>query len=80
MSTLCIVSSLDYANRVRGYRLKHFGHPELHKFRKTYLDPNFHIVFYIKPDSSRAASNEGYWLCFGFNGVTGAGNEYIQDT
>ena len=57
-------------------RLKHFEHPELHQFRTSFLKPNFHIVFYIKPDSSRAASKEGYWLCFGFKGVAnGAGNE-----
>jgi 23S rRNA (uridine2552-2'-O)-methyltransferase len=54
----------------REYRLKHFEHPELQQFRKIYLSPNFHNVFYIKPDSSRSASREGYWLCFGFKGVT----------
>jgi len=50
--------------------LKHFDHPELHEFRKFHLNPNFHNVLYMKPDSSRAASREGYWLCFGFKGVT----------
>ncbi|KAH9986868.1 23S ribosomal RNA methyltransferase [Russula vinacea] len=55
--------------------LKHFEHPELQQFRGTYLNPNFHHVLYIKPDSSRAASREGYWLCLGFKGITGAGNE-----
>ncbi|KAI0288731.1 23S ribosomal RNA methyltransferase [Russula brevipes] len=54
--------------------LKHFEHPELQQFRKVYLNPNFHNVLYIKPDSSRAASREGYWLCFGFKGVTDAQN------
>ncbi|KAH9059624.1 23S ribosomal RNA methyltransferase [Lactarius vividus] len=50
--------------------LKHFEHPELQQFRKLHLNPNFHNVLYIKPDSSRSASREGYWLCFGFRGVT----------
>ncbi|KAH9959321.1 FtsJ-like methyltransferase-domain-containing protein [Russula dissimulans] len=50
--------------------LKHFDHPELHGFRKFHLNPNFHNVLYMKPDSSRAASREGYWFCFGFKGVT----------
>ncbi|KAI0245934.1 23S ribosomal RNA methyltransferase [Lactifluus subvellereus] len=50
--------------------LKHFEHPELQQFRKFYLNPNFHHVLYIKPDSSRSASREGYWLCFGFKGAT----------
>jgi len=50
--------------------LKHFEHPELQQFRKIYLNPNFHNVLYIKPDSSRSASREGYWLCFGFRGAT----------
>ena len=56
------------------YRLKHFEHPELQQFRKIHLDPNFHIVFYIKPGSSRAASREGYWLCFGFKGAENEGS------
>ncbi|KAH9013615.1 23S ribosomal RNA methyltransferase [Lactarius deliciosus] len=50
--------------------LKHFEHPELQQFRKLHLNPNFHNVLYIKPDSSRSASREGYWLCLGFRGVT----------
>ncbi|KAI9512551.1 23S ribosomal RNA methyltransferase [Russula earlei] len=50
--------------------LKHFEHPELLQFRKFYLNPNFHNVLYIKPDSSRSASREGYWLCIGFKDVT----------
>ncbi|KAI9439040.1 23S ribosomal RNA methyltransferase [Lactarius indigo] len=49
--------------------LKHFEHPELQQFRKSHLNPNFHNVLYIKPDSSRSASREGYWLCFGFGGA-----------
>lgn len=57
------------------YRLKHFEHPELQQFRKFHLNPNFHNVVYIKPNSSRAASSEGYWLCFGFKGVTRAHDE-----
>ncbi|KAG1748167.1 ribosomal RNA methyltransferase FtsJ domain-containing protein, partial [Suillus lakei] len=35
-------------------RLKHFAHPLLQEFRKEYLEPNFHLVHYIKPESSRA--------------------------
>jgi len=50
--------------------LKHFEHPELQQFRKLHLNPNFHNVLYIKPESSRSASREGYWLCFGFKGAT----------
>ncbi|KAH9979811.1 ribosomal RNA methyltransferase FtsJ domain-containing protein [Russula compacta] len=55
--------------------LKHFEHPDLYQFRQFYLNPNFHNVLYIKPGSSRAASREGYWLCFGFKGETGAHDE-----
>ncbi|EIM80644.1 23S ribosomal RNA methyltransferase [Stereum hirsutum FP-91666 SS1] len=46
--------------------LKHFAHPRVVVFRRKYLDPNFHTVLYIKPDASRSASSEGYWLCMGY--------------
>ena len=73
MSASRVLSRRTRAND--DYRLKHFEHPELLQFRKLYLDTNFHNVFYIKPGSSRAASREGYWLCFGFKGVAGAESE-----
>ncbi|KAG0704084.1 ribosomal RNA methyltransferase FtsJ domain-containing protein [Suillus ampliporus] len=50
--------------------LKHFSHPSLQEFRKEYLEPNFHLVHYIKPESSRSDSAEGYWLCRGWLGRT----------
>ncbi|KAJ8592759.1 23S ribosomal RNA methyltransferase [Rhizopogon salebrosus TDB-379] len=50
--------------------LKHFAHPLLQEFRKEYLEPNFHLVHYIKPESSRSDSAEGYWLCRGWLGRT----------
>ncbi|OAX36166.1 23S ribosomal RNA methyltransferase [Rhizopogon vinicolor AM-OR11-026] len=50
--------------------LKHFSHPLLQEFRKEYLEPNFHLVHYIKPESSRSDSAEGYWLCRGWLGRT----------
>ncbi|KAG1864986.1 ribosomal RNA methyltransferase FtsJ domain-containing protein [Suillus subalutaceus] len=50
--------------------LKHFAHPLLQEFRKEHLEPNFHLVHYIKPESSRADSAEGYWLCRGWLGRT----------
>jgi 23S rRNA (uridine2552-2'-O)-methyltransferase len=49
--------------------LKHFTHPLLQQFRVENLEPNFHDVKYIKPDASRAASSEGYWLCQGWKGI-----------
>ena len=52
------------------FRLKHFAHPLLQEFRKEYLEPNFHLVHYIKPESSRSDSAEGYWLCRGWLGMT----------
>ncbi|KAF8152361.1 ribosomal RNA large subunit methyltransferase J [Crassisporium funariophilum] len=47
--------------------LKFFAHPLLDKFREEKLKPNFNYVSYIKPDSSRSASKEGYFLCQGWN-------------
>jgi len=47
--------------------LKHFAHPLTQEFRKKMLQPNFHTVLYSKPDSSRAESSEGYWICMGWN-------------
>ncbi|KAF8888988.1 ribosomal RNA methyltransferase FtsJ domain-containing protein [Infundibulicybe gibba] len=49
--------------------LKHFTHPLLQKFREERLVPNFYNVKYIKPDSSRAASREAYFLCQGWKGI-----------
>ncbi|CAL1702791.1 unnamed protein product [Somion occarium] len=46
--------------------LKHFAHPLTDQFRIEKLQPNFHSVRYVKPDSSRSDSTEGYWLCFGW--------------
>lgn len=47
-------------------RVKFFAHPLLDQFRKEKLEPNFHYVRYIKPDSSRKASREGYFFCEGW--------------
>ncbi len=77
MSVL-FASSPTYKHDWERCRLKYFEHPELQQFRKSYLNPNFHHVLYIKPDSSRAASREGYWLCFGFKGVNGAHDEEMR--
>ncbi|KAH7922303.1 23S ribosomal RNA methyltransferase [Leucogyrophana mollusca] len=68
-----VKKNLTVADRVRGIRggtllLKHFAHPLLQEFRKKVLEPNFNVVYYIKPESSRAASAEGYWLCRGWKG------------
>ncbi|KAI0324197.1 23S ribosomal RNA methyltransferase [Cubamyces sp. BRFM 1775] len=49
--------------------LKHFVHPSSGKFRKECLDPNFKLVTYFKPASSRAESAEAYWVCMGWKGV-----------
>ncbi|KZT20708.1 23S ribosomal RNA methyltransferase [Neolentinus lepideus HHB14362 ss-1] len=49
--------------------LKHFAHPLMTGFRKEYLDPHFTNVAYVKPDSSRAQSSEGYWVCMGWKGL-----------
>ncbi|EPQ53217.1 23S ribosomal RNA methyltransferase [Gloeophyllum trabeum ATCC 11539] len=49
--------------------LKHFAHPLMTEFRKEYLDPSFADVAYVKPDSSRSESNEGYWVCMGWKGL-----------
>ncbi|TFK28539.1 ribosomal RNA large subunit methyltransferase J [Coprinopsis marcescibilis] len=48
--------------------VKHFAHPELDRFRVEHLVPNFNLVKYIKPGSSRAESREGYFLCMGWRG------------
>ncbi|KAG2354946.1 ribosomal RNA methyltransferase FtsJ domain-containing protein [Suillus spraguei] len=63
--------SLDICHAVFDFAkgaLTHFAHPLLQEFRKEHLEPNFHLVHYIKPDSSRADSAEGYWLCRGWLG------------
>ncbi|EGN97462.1 hypothetical protein SERLA73DRAFT_161493 [Serpula lacrymans var. lacrymans S7.3] len=66
--------NLKKANETRSGRggtllLKHFAHPLLHEFRANHLEPNFHLVHYIKPEASRARSSEGYWLCRGWKGA-----------
>ncbi|KAH6912877.1 ribosomal RNA large subunit methyltransferase J [Coprinopsis sp. MPI-PUGE-AT-0042] len=48
--------------------VKHFSHPELDRFREQELTPRFGMVKYLKPDSSRAESREGYFLCMGWRG------------
>ena len=47
--------------------MKFFAHPLLEEFRVEKLEPHFYNVHYVKPDSSRAASREGYFLCQGWN-------------
>ncbi|KAG2148812.1 ribosomal RNA methyltransferase FtsJ domain-containing protein [Suillus clintonianus] len=67
------VRQVDERGKVYGggiLLLKHFAHPLLQEFRKECLEPNFHLVHYIKPESSRADSAEGYWLCRGWLGKT----------
>ena len=49
-------------------RIKHFMHPAAIKFRKEVLEPNFHIVEFDKPPSSRSESREGFWICLGWKG------------
>jgi 23S rRNA (uridine2552-2'-O)-methyltransferase len=49
--------------------VKFFAHPLLDQFRDRMLKPNFNHVHYIKPDSSRAASREGYFLCQGWDPI-----------
>ncbi|KAI0076669.1 23S ribosomal RNA methyltransferase [Panus rudis PR-1116 ss-1] len=49
--------------------LKHFAHPLADRFRIEKLEPNFRRVHFIKPDSSRSESSEGYWLCMGWTPV-----------
>ncbi|KAF5313828.1 hypothetical protein D9619_013015 [Psilocybe cf. subviscida] len=59
----------DSIGRRRGGVLlvKFFAHPLLNQFRDEKLKPNFNYVQYIKPESSRATSREGYFLCQGWN-------------
>ncbi|KAK7681705.1 hypothetical protein QCA50_015052 [Cerrena zonata] len=54
--------------------LKHFAHPLTDQFRVEVLAPNFKHVRYVKPDSSRSDSTEGYWLCFGWNPISPEGS------
>ncbi|KAI0808169.1 ribosomal RNA methyltransferase FtsJ domain-containing protein [Fomes fomentarius] len=49
--------------------IKHFAHPEAHRFRKRFLEPNFNIVVFEKPPASRSESREGYWVCLGWKGA-----------
>ena len=50
-------------------RLKHFAHLKANKFRKQVLEPNFNLVAFDKPPSSRSESSEGYWVCMGWKGA-----------
>ncbi|EJD44103.1 23S ribosomal RNA methyltransferase [Auricularia subglabra TFB-10046 SS5] len=43
--------------------LKHFAHPLLNEFRRDVLERNFKSVHYVKPEASRQASAEGYFVC-----------------
>ncbi|KAF9554403.1 23S ribosomal RNA methyltransferase [Agrocybe pediades] len=52
--------------------MKFFAHPLLERFRDEQLKPNFNFVTYIKPDSSRATSREGYFLCQGWRPTVAA--------
>ncbi|KAF5341390.1 hypothetical protein D9758_012290 [Tetrapyrgos nigripes] len=45
--------------------IKHFPHPSTHAFRMQTLVPNFHKVYYVKPEASRGESAEGYFVCRG---------------
>ncbi|KAF6749159.1 ribosomal RNA large subunit methyltransferase J [Ephemerocybe angulata] len=46
--------------------MKYFAHPELDKFRREKLQPNFQLVKNLKPTSSRAESSETYFMCQGW--------------
>jgi hypothetical protein len=48
------------------FSLKHFAHPDFSSFKKTELDPIFDRVHYVKPESSRSESSEGFYVCLGF--------------
>ncbi|KDR71815.1 hypothetical protein GALMADRAFT_74592 [Galerina marginata CBS 339.88] len=60
--------SADSIGRRRGgvLLMKFFAHPLLEEFRDDMLKPNFNNVYYVKPDSSRSTSREGYYLCQGW--------------
>ncbi|TFK35893.1 ribosomal RNA methyltransferase FtsJ domain-containing protein [Crucibulum laeve] len=63
-------SAEDVGRRRGGVLLmKHFEHPLLQKFRMEKLQPNFNDVKYIKPEASRSASREGYFLCQGWRAI-----------
>ncbi|ESK95918.1 ribosomal rna large subunit methyltransferase j [Moniliophthora roreri MCA 2997] len=47
--------------------LKHFAHPDVESFKRTYLTPNFRDVLTLKPRASRSESKEAYYLCRGFH-------------
>ncbi|KAG6860976.1 hypothetical protein C0995_005212 [Termitomyces sp. Mi166 len=49
--------------------MKHFQDPLLYEFRKKRLEPFFDDVKFVKPDSSRSESSEGYFLCQGWRGI-----------
>ncbi|KAG6825738.1 hypothetical protein H0H92_002610 [Tricholoma furcatifolium] len=50
--------------------MKHFQDPLLQTFRMTQLRPLFNDVKFIKPESSRSESKEGYFLCQGWRGLS----------
>ncbi|KAH9939667.1 S-adenosyl-L-methionine-dependent methyltransferase [Epithele typhae] len=52
--------------------LKHFMDRTSMSFRRQFLDPNFNVVEFAKPPSSRAESREGYWVCMGWKGNPGS--------
>ena len=47
-------------------RLKHFAHPDFNLFKKIELEPIFDRVHYVKPESSRSESSEGFFVCLGY--------------
>ncbi|KAJ3492590.1 hypothetical protein NLJ89_g11201 [Agrocybe chaxingu] len=61
--------SADSVGRKKGgvLLLKFFAHPLLEKFRAETLESYFSYVYYVKPESSRSESREGYFLCQGWN-------------
>ncbi|PFH47864.1 hypothetical protein AMATHDRAFT_151102 [Amanita thiersii Skay4041] len=50
--------------------MKHFVDPSLQQFRRECLEPAFNDVRYVKPQSSRSESREGFFLCRGWRGLT----------
>lgn len=67
---LYVSSCLIYHSTHSDLRMKHFQDPLLQKFRKKLLEPCFNDVKFVKPDSSRSESSEGYFLCQGWRGVS----------
>jgi 23S rRNA (uridine2552-2'-O)-methyltransferase len=68
VSALCLITDERYRLILLNlYSVKFFAHPLLDQFRDERLKPNFNQVHYIKPDSSRATSREGYFFCQGWD-------------